>query len=183
MTTLGIINPKKRREIEGVGGQSLVDLKSTLFKAEDEAKRAKASGVPVSGGKVGSTTCPSASPRSLPSHAAFPQPASPSVALHRKLRGSKCGAEAAIREGTLPAACRGRAQLDTPRAITVLGVQLVMKAPVRNKGVEEREARDLAQADKRLVTPPRCSQRPTCCRRGAEIALKPAGRREMGARG
>ncbi|KAJ1478729.1 hypothetical protein T484DRAFT_1960573 [Baffinella frigidus] len=78
MTTLGIINPKKRREIEGVGGQSLVDLKSTLFKAEDEAKRAKASGVPVSGGK------------------------------------------------------------------------LVMKAPVRNKGVEEREARDLAQADKRL---------------------------------
>jgi len=47
MTSLGIVNPKKRREIEGVGGQSLVDLKATLFKAEDEAKRAKASGLPV----------------------------------------------------------------------------------------------------------------------------------------
>ena len=65
MTSLGIINPKKRREIEGVGGQSLVDLKSTLFKAEDEAKRAKASGVPVSG-KVGFPTRPPASPAQPP---------------------------------------------------------------------------------------------------------------------
>lgn len=42
--SLGIINPKKRREIEGVSNQSMVDLKAAMFGAEAEAKRAKASG-------------------------------------------------------------------------------------------------------------------------------------------
>jgi hypothetical protein len=78
---IGIINPKKRREIEGVSSSSLIDLKATLFTAEEsvsrmlsyfckslrvslklstrltfspsfQAKRAKAEGLPSSRGKV-----------------------------------------------------------------------------------------------------------------------------------
>ena len=92
-TSLGIVNPKKRREIDGVGSSSMVclaasfssfarescmrvrfwrracwhggwwgtvtqsgcmqvDLKATLFRAEDQAKRVKASGMPAPKSKV-----------------------------------------------------------------------------------------------------------------------------------
>jgi hypothetical protein len=33
---IGIVNPKKRREIEGVGTGSMIDLKATLFKAQED---------------------------------------------------------------------------------------------------------------------------------------------------
>jgi hypothetical protein len=35
MSSLGIVNPKKKREIEGVSSSSLIDLKATLFSAEE----------------------------------------------------------------------------------------------------------------------------------------------------
>jgi len=50
--SLGIVNPKKRREIEGVSNTSLIDLKATLFSAEETAKRSKAEGVPAERGKL-----------------------------------------------------------------------------------------------------------------------------------
>ena len=82
MTSLGLVNPKKRRDIDGVGGGSMVshpapslcvvaplcdtgsastvtpamrlqvDLKATLFKAEEDAKRAKATGSAAPRSKV-----------------------------------------------------------------------------------------------------------------------------------
>jgi hypothetical protein len=36
--SLGIVNPKKRREIEGVGTGSIIDLKATLFKAQEDVR-------------------------------------------------------------------------------------------------------------------------------------------------
>ena len=36
--SLGIVNPKKRREIEGVSSTSLIDLKATLFSAEENVR-------------------------------------------------------------------------------------------------------------------------------------------------
>mmetsp|Transcript_34275 Transcript_34275/g.86647 ORF Transcript_34275/g.86647 Transcript_34275/m.86647 type:complete len:190 (-) Transcript_34275:133-702(-) len=50
--SLGIVNPKKRREIEGVSNTTLIDLKATLFSAEETAKRSKAEGLPVERGKL-----------------------------------------------------------------------------------------------------------------------------------
>ena len=44
-SSLGIVNPKKRREIDGVSGSSMVDLKATLFQAEEHAKHARTAGV------------------------------------------------------------------------------------------------------------------------------------------
>uniref|UniRef100_A0A7S0HFG6 Uncharacterized protein n=1 Tax=Hanusia phi TaxID=3032 RepID=A0A7S0HFG6_9CRYP len=41
------MRPKKRREIEGVSSSSIIDLKASLFQAEEEVKRAKASGKPL----------------------------------------------------------------------------------------------------------------------------------------
>ena len=35
---IGIVNPRKRREIEGVGTGSMIDLKATLFKAQEDVR-------------------------------------------------------------------------------------------------------------------------------------------------
>eukprot|EP00960_Hanusia_phi_P005133 148439-Hanusia_phi.AAC.1 len=39
MSSLGIMRPKKRREIEGVSSSSIIDLKASLFQAEEEVSR------------------------------------------------------------------------------------------------------------------------------------------------
>mmetsp|Transcript_18993 Transcript_18993/g.44509 ORF Transcript_18993/g.44509 Transcript_18993/m.44509 type:complete len:239 (-) Transcript_18993:273-989(-) len=43
-TTLGIVRPSKKRDIEGVSASSVVNLKATLFQAQEEAKRTKLGG-------------------------------------------------------------------------------------------------------------------------------------------